>query len=164
MKKGIINIKVNNNLISRQEIMDNQGYTVYPVIMMNEGVHNDVLYSLSELSKFFETWNGRPVPILHPEADGNPISANSPDVWTEQSIGTVFNSHMDGTSLKAEIWLTNDKLNTLAPDVRDFLQTDGQMDVSTGLFCEEIIQSGVFKNMNLLQLILDRIIWLFYQG
>lgn len=147
MKKNnkIITIKTNNNLESRQEVMDNQGFTVYPVIMMNEGVHNDVLYTLAELSKFYDAWNGVPVPVQHPTEEGVPVSANAPQIYSDQVVGTIFNTHIDGNALKAEIWLNNNKLNELAPEVRDFLQNGGQMDVSTGLFCDDVYQEGIFN-------------------
>ncbi len=148
MKKELVKINLKVNLDSRQETMDNQGFTVYPVVMIKEGVHNDILYTLAELTKFHETWNGVPVPIQHPEIDGRPVSANNPQIYTEQVVGTIFNAHMDGDSLKAEVWLNNDKVNSLAPAVRDFLQGDGQMDVSTGLFAEDINQTGNFNGQD----------------
>jgi len=142
---GMITIKANKTLESRQETLDNQGYTVYPVIMMNEGVHNDILYSLAELGKFPESWNGIPVPVFHPEVNGVAVSANSPQVYNDSVIGKIFNTHIENTSLKAEIWLNNDKVNAMAPDVRDFLQAGGEMDVSTGLFSDDLLTEGVFN-------------------
>ena len=73
-----------------------KAHLVVPVVMMVEGVHNGsqgpLLHEITELGKFPESWNGRPVVIYHPEdEDGNPISANSPEVIDKVTVGRVYN-------------------------------------------------------------------------
>ena len=145
--KDMITIKVNNQLTKREETLDGVAHVVYPVIMINEGVHKRVLYVNAEITKSTQYWNGVPVPVYHPKDDnGNPISCNSPDVYNTQVIGKVFNAHMDESALKAELYINKDKTNNLTPGLLTFLDNEGQMDVSTGLFSDDIYQSGVFEN------------------
>jgi len=141
----LITIRINNELNPRTEILDNVDHVVYPVIMINEGVHNRIFYPNSELERSVQNWNGSPIPIYHPEKNGIPISCNSPEIYNKQVVGKVFNSHMDGDNLKADLYLNKDKVNSLMPDLFTFLENDGQMDVSTGLFSDDIYQTGDFE-------------------
>jgi len=141
----MITIRINNELNPRTEILDNVEHVVYPVIMINEGVHNRIFYPNSELDRSVQNWNGCPIPIYHPEKDGIPISCNSPEIYNKQVIGKVFNSHIDNNNLKADLYLNKDKINSLMPDLFTFLENDGKMEVSTGLFSDDIYQSGDFN-------------------
>lgn len=145
MKKTMITIKVNNSLNPRQETLDNVTHTVFPVIMINQGVHNRILYTKEELSRNVQNWNNAPVSIGHPSIEGRPVSCNSPDIHNTQVVGKVFNAHMDNEDMKGELYLNNDKVARLLPDLYTFLENDGQMDVSTGLFCDDIYQSGDYQ-------------------
>lgn len=146
MKNNMITIKMNNSITSRQELLDNTQHTVYPVIMINEGVHNRVLYTEDELNRTVQNWNNAPISINHPnDQNGNPISCNSPDVHNKQVIGKVFNVHMDSKNLKGELYINNNKANQLLPDLFTFIENEGKMEVSTGLFSDDIHQNGVFN-------------------
>ena len=89
-----------------------KAHIVVPVVMMVEGVHNGsqgpLLHEITELGKFPESWNGIPVVIYHPEKDGVPVSANSPDIIDTMTVGRVYNTEVDGKKLKAEVWLDED--------------------------------------------------------
>jgi len=146
MKTNMITIKMNNSITSRQEVLDNIQHTIYPVIMINEGVHNRVLYTEDELTRTVQNWNNCPVPIRHPnDSEGNPISCNSPVIHNNQVIGKVFNAHIDNKALKADLYLNNDKVARLIPDLFTFIENEGRMDVSTGLFSDDIYQGGIFN-------------------
>jgi len=116
-------------------------YLVVPVVMMVEGVHNGsrgpLYHTIAELGKFPEAWNGRPVIVDHPEIDGQNVSANSPEIVEQQVIGTVFNTHVDDTKLKAEVWLNEEKLRQISPAVLASLQRCEPIEVSVGVFSEE---------------------------
>lgn len=140
-----IRIKTNFSIPARQEVLNGEQYTVYPVVMIREGVMNNILYSKDNFTNAAYTWNGTPVTIQHPVDDGKPISANNPQVYDTQVVGTIFNTHIDGDALKAEIWLRNRSLNNIAPEIKQALENNYQIDVSTGLTCDEVFQNGEFK-------------------
>lgn len=116
-------------------------YYVVPVIMMVEGVHHGsrgpLLHTIDELGMFPESWNGIPVVIDHPEVDGVPVSANSPEVLESCQIGTVYNTMVDGTRLKSEAWIDPDKLAKIAPELIETLDKGEIIEVSIGVFSEE---------------------------
>lgn len=137
---------LNKGLTRRAEMLDGQAYTVYPVVMMRAGVLNGVLYTQEEISKFPASWNGIPVPVYHPEKDGSHVSCNSPDVYEDYVVGKIYNTRVEGDKLKAEVWIKNSKINKVAPNLLAYIESGGELDVSTGLFCEEILQSGTFQD------------------
>lgn len=148
--KGILQVVSNKSERGRQETIGNEVYTVYPVIMLTVGVHSGsggpTLYTEEELINFSQTWNGVPVTLQHPELEDQPVSANSPEIYELQVLGTVFNTHYENGKLKAEIWLKNSRIDSLVPRLRNALINGERLEVSTGLFCEEDQSSGVFNN------------------
>ncbi len=134
----------------RTEELNGESYTVYPVIMLTVGVHSGsggpTLYTEEELQNFSQTWNGVPVTLQHPESNGNPVSANSPEIYESQVLGTVFNVQYSDGKLKAEIWLNNNDLETLDPDLKGRLLSGEKLEVSTGLYSEEDTTAGTFNN------------------
>jgi hypothetical protein len=149
MHVKINNFLVQNQVQSKQEILDGINYSVFPVIMMTEGVHagsgGPVLYTQAELQSFYQTWNGTPVTLGHPTIEGSPVSANQPEFYQTKVVGKVFNTSFEDGKLKAEVWLQEDKTNILAPALLNGLRTGMKLDVSTGLFDDGVKQSGVFN-------------------
>ena len=47
----------NMSALIRKDTFEDKEYLVIPVVLMAEGVHNKVLYTAEELSKFAEAWN-----------------------------------------------------------------------------------------------------------
>jgi hypothetical protein len=128
-------------------MLNGEAYIVYPVIMMTEGVHagsgGPTLYTSQELAEYHWTWNGVPVSINHPQDnDGSPISCNDPQVYNQQVVGTIFNTVFEDNKLKAEAWLKESVLNSLGADVVRALESGGNLEVSTGLFCDAENASG----------------------
>lgn len=78
-------------------------HLVVPVVAIVEGVLNESLLLAEEFGRYVDTWNNRPVPVLHPEENGRAISANWPDV-VERSIGKFFNAKLADKKLVGEIW------------------------------------------------------------
>lgn len=134
----------------RVEELNGDMYTVYPVIMLTEGVHSGsggaTLYTAQELESFAQVWNGVPVTLQHPDLNGVPVSANSPEIHRNQVIGTVFHVQYENGKLRGEIWLKNSSLDSLDPGLKGRLLSGERLEVSTGLFCEDEQSEGTFNN------------------
>lgn len=117
-----------------------KAHLVVPVTMMVEGVHNGsqgaIYHSIEELGKFPASWNGIPVIVNHPQINGEYVSANQPEIVDKEVIGKVFNTDVDGTKLKAEAWIDEDKLSSLHPEVLEAINNGEEMEVSLGMFTE----------------------------
>lgn len=123
---------------------DFQGRThlVVPVIMLMEGVvwpfamPSKELVLASEIEKgTVHAWNGRPVVMDHPVADGKQVLANIPLVLDGYQIGTVFNAQLKEKKLHAEAWLDIERCESLNEDSRQLLSRmrKGEMvEVSVG--------------------------------
>jgi hypothetical protein len=144
--------KLRHNMASfiREEMLDGHAHLVVPTVLICEGVHNNLYYPPDELATFTDAWNGRPVVIFHPEdAQGNPTTANSPDLFEKQTVGTLFKANWDPDQrkLKAEAWLRKDKLSKISPECMAMLIQDEPIEVSTGLFTEnEAVEDGAQWN------------------
>ncbi len=145
MKKAVLLTNLDPNDY-RQETLNGENYEIFPVIMAQEGVMNGILYTQAALAKFAQAWNGVPVPINHPMVDGVSVSANDPFIQENQVVGVIYNAHMDGDKLKAEVWLNSNKMAVLGSDVGTLLRSGKQMDVSTGLFSDIQDEEGSFKD------------------
>jgi hypothetical protein len=137
--------------VIRTKVYQERNYIIVPVVMMVEGVHNGsagpLLHKAEDLGRFPASWDGIPVMIDHPQIDGMNVSANIPEIL-EMSVGRVFNTNMQGEKLKAELWLDEQKLIAIAPEVADHIQKGKSLDVSVGVFTEEEPVSGIYINAN----------------
>ena len=135
------------------EIKIHQGkpYLIVPVVMMVEGVHNGnhgpILHLDEELGKFPESWDGRPAVINHPEVDGIAVSANSPDIIDGPVVGRIYNTKIED-GLRAEIWIDEDKLNDVSPELLADINEGKPIEVSAGMFIEEEAQEGLWHEEN----------------
>lgn len=129
----------------RHTVHEGRDTLVVPVVMIVEGVLNGALLSTSEFGKHVESWNDVPVPVLHPEERGQPISAKRPDVIA-RTIGRVYNARVDGDKLKAELWIDVEKAKRLGFGelLRD-LDAGKTVEVSTGYFSDDLEVSGEMK-------------------
>jgi FtsZ-binding cell division protein ZapB len=134
------------NYSIKETVHQGKKYYVVPVVMMVEGVHHGshgkMLQTISELGKFPEAWNGIPVMIDHPEIGGNYVSANDPDIIEHQSVGKVYNTHVDGKRLKAEAWIDVEKLQELSAELVEQFKKGELVEVSLGMFSEEEVVTG----------------------
>jgi len=124
----------------RKETYDEKEYMVVPVVMMLEGVHSGshgpILHTESELSRFTDSWNGIPVTIGHPKNEqGDYISANKPTV---QSVGKIFNTKFEDGKLKAEAWISINKITVLSTTALTYINQQKALDISVGVFSDEI--------------------------
>lgn len=130
----------------RRELHDGAMHTIVPAVLAVDGVMNGARVSAEELGKFVGAWNGRPVPVLHPEMMGAKVSAAADPKILERTVGTVFNAHMDDGKLKADLWLNEDKMAAIGalPVLAD-IQAGKMIEVSTSYFSDEIQDRGVFN-------------------
>lgn len=133
----------------RKEKLDGRDYLVAPTVMITEGVHNGVMYTAEELAKFPESWDGRPVVVHHPHTlDGRPTGASKPKIVKNQTIGQLFNTTWDDDSkkLKSEAWIDIAKAKKIAPDVLKAFEDEEMLEVSTGLFTDDLIENGAWND------------------
>lgn len=117
---------------------------VVPVVSIVEGVLNEALVLSEEFGRYVESWNGIPVPVLHPEKNGIAVGANSPDIIERNTIGRVYNSTVDGNKLKNEIWIDVAKAETLGyADLVMALEKGEVIEVSTGYFSDDEEKAGI---------------------
>ncbi len=136
----------------RDEQLEGEHYLVAPVVMLVEGVHTGtggaLYYSPAEIAAHFETWNGVPLVISHPsDANGNPLSANTPAIRENQSIGTLFNVHFDsnGSKLKGEVWINILKAEKVSQGLVASIRSNSQVEISTGMFMDEDSEAGNWR-------------------
>ena len=132
----------------RRETMDGREWLVVPVVALVEGVVNGAFVSADELARSLHSWNGRPVPVGHPQKNGQFISANSPDVIEQDVIGNLFNVSLVDNRLKGEMWLDVAKAERLGGDALDAvnrLEAGELVDVSTAYYADLEPRRGTFN-------------------
>lgn len=137
--------KLTNNLMSqpRYEMLGGLKYLVANSTMIVPGVLNGsagaLFYPQEEVEKSVMSWNMMPLTLGHPRSDkGEAVSARSPNVLSKSYLGFVFNSHMDGDNLKAEAWFDVNRTNAIAPGLLSKLESGTAVELSTGLYTENI--------------------------
>jgi hypothetical protein len=130
-------------------------HTVIPVVMLKEGVlwpsnaSGPELALAEEFGRHPESWNGRPVVLGHPTVDGIPVSASSPGVLEAYQLGQIFNTRLDGKSLKSEIWINEARLSEMDDDfqksVARLKDGDEVVEVSVGAFMQIEDAPGVYE-------------------
>lgn len=133
--------------IVRREMFDGRVHTVVPAVLAVAGVLNEALVSAEELARSADAWNGRDIPILHPEdIDGSPLSvADSPRIL-ERAVGRVMNATMDGDKLRAELWLDDQKIDRLGySDMLAAMVRGEIIELSTGYIADDVLETGEFR-------------------
>lgn len=137
----------------RTEELDGRTFRVAPIIpAVGDNVMNEALVPTTEWLRSLPSWNGRPLPVNHPEHNGMPISANDPAVLERTNVGFLFNARFDsmtenadgtvtGGKFKAEAWIDEDKAQRIAPDVLTALD-EGRLEVSTAYFADDEPENG----------------------
>lgn len=134
-----------NQLETRQ--LDGKEYVVAPAVVIVEGVLNGIYAPAEEIGDFFQSWNGRPLPLRHPQKDGVNLSANSPAIVETQVLGQFWNATFDGKRIKGEMWFDVEKINRLGGDaltVLERIQAGEPVEVSTAYWAEEDAIAGEF--------------------
>lgn len=135
----VVPARLQVNRLDRRTL-DGREYAVAPVVAMVAGVRNGELLPADELSRFVTAWEGRPIPLRHPQdAEGNYVTANTPDAIEQQVIGSFFNAYTDGDRLKGELWIDVQKAQRLGADALlalNRLEAGQVMEVSIAYFCD----------------------------
>lgn len=134
----LVRLEADETLI-RTETLEGREFLVAPVVPIVEGVHNGEFLSYEEIAVFPEAWDGIPLPIDHPsDSNGNPVTANSPDVIENDVIGRLFNvaEAPDIRGIRGELWIDIEKAeqSDAGKEVLRKLREGEQLEVSTAYF------------------------------
>jgi len=137
-----------NNSAIRHETLQGKNYLVAPMVMLTEGVHNGsngpLLYKGADCQKAAWAWNMKPVVVYHPVINGSGISAADPAILESQQVGMVLNTVWDG-KLRAEAWIDEALATKVDERVLVALEENKMMEVSTGLFTENVQGEGEWE-------------------
>lgn len=135
----------------RHDSLEGRNYTVVPMVMITEGVHDGsngpLYYPEEELAKTPAVWNHKPIVVYHP-SEGR--SACEVAVLDSSKVGIIMNTKYvsgKGTNpgrLKAEAWLDMDRLKRIDGRVANALANKSVLEVSTGLFMDFEETEGYF--------------------
>lgn len=135
----------------RHAQLEGRNYTVVPMVMITEGVHDGsngpLYYPAEELSKTPAVWNHKPIVVYHPEMGH---SACEHAILETSKVGIIMNTKYDPArggnpgKLKAEAWLETDRLGEVDDRVADTIKNQAMMEVSTGLFMDFEETEGVW--------------------
>lgn len=135
-------IAANRSGAVRREERHGRAYLVAPVVMLRPGVvpgsRGPLLYPHEEIRRNPADWSGVPLVLGHPHHNGTPLSARTPDV---PALGRVYNVHANGV-LAAEAWFDIDATRFHAPALLADLEAGRPVEVSTGLYLDEVPESG----------------------
>ena len=135
----------------REEVFEGQPHLVVPVVALVEGVHlgsaGAYYYPSSEIAEIPDCWNGIPLPVFHPEEYGKNVTANTPQLIEEKSVGRLFHVYYDedGAKLKGELWINIGKAEKIAPEILSIIQGGRQLEVSTALWFDDDGISGTWN-------------------
>lgn len=128
--------------LTRSDVWQGRDYFVVQTVAVISKVLNRELLPADEVFLFAEAWNGRPIPLRHPQVNGFYVSANSPSVMEEFNLGFFFNAraekHKLGAKLVGEMWLDVALIEAKGGVALNALQTlrnGGTVEVSTAYFC-----------------------------
>lgn len=122
----------------RTEHMDGSDYIVAPVVAIVSGVLNGELVPIGEIANGYQSWNGRPVTIDHPQYNGMFVTANDPLTWEQYVVGKLFHVSFDEDRLKGEIWVDVQaaEKHPNGIELLTKLNDGAQIEVSTAYFRE----------------------------
>lgn len=123
---------------TRRVTRDGTAYLVAPMTLLVPGVLNGsagaLYYPPDEVSKNPAGWDGMPLVVDHPSANGKAISAQEGDYALQKGVGHVHNSSVDRRGrLRAEGWFATDALARVEPRILTALESGRPVSLSTGL-------------------------------
>lgn len=129
----------------RSDNMEGKSWTVVPMVMLVEGVHNGscgaLYYPAEELEKTPQSWNHKPVVVYHPDGP----TACDPDVLTNRKIGVIMNTKWENGKLKAEAWLDSERMKKVDNRVAEAVEKKEMLELSTGLFTDTVGPGGTWN-------------------
>ena len=79
MTTNMVHIQANMSALVRTDTFEGKEHWVLPFIgLKGNTIMNGLFYPQAEVEKYPEAWNGIPLPVFHPNKDGEDISANDP--------------------------------------------------------------------------------------
>lgn len=121
---------------------------VVPVVAIVEGVLNNNLVPADEFGKYVNSWEGRPVPVDHPQVNGVHVSANLPTILESRNIGHFHNVNVDGPKLKGELWIDIEAAERKGfSEIVEAFRNNQMMEVSTAYFADTEPTSGEFNGI-----------------
>lgn len=121
----------------RKETFQGKEHYVLPVVAAVEGVLNGELLTAAAMSASLPAWEGVLVTMSHPKgANGEHVSANDKDAIEEYAVGRFFNVHVEDKSMKGEIWVDIESLQSHADGQKfiDAIEAGEIVEVSTAYF------------------------------
>jgi len=131
-------------------MLDGKRHLVVPLVAMVQGVHHGsggpALYLEEDFAEYVSSWNGVPLPVMHPSVNGEMMSANTPDVINNQSVGRFFNARIEDHKLKGEAWIDIEKAKAIAPEILEIINNNGKLQISTSHWSEDDFTPGVWND------------------
>lgn len=144
---NIVVLSAAHDIPVREEMFEGKAHLVVPTVMLLQDVINGCFYPAAEIGKVPEGWSGRPIAVFHPEDTDGAITANSPGIIEERTIGWLFNVIFDPdtTKLGAEMWINIEKAEAISPRTLEMIRNGEPLEVSTGLWTDQDNIPGIYK-------------------
>lgn len=125
---------------------ENREKLVVPVVAIVQGVLNGALLKAEEFGKFVNAWEGRPVPVDHPQINGVHVSANLPTILERRNIGHFHNVHVADNKLKGELWIDVQSAESKGFGyIVEAFRNGQMMEVSTAYFADTEPSAGEYN-------------------
>lgn len=137
----------------RVEQWDGKSWLVAQTVAVVSKVLNGELLPAKEIETFVEAWNGRAVPLRHPQINGFYVSANSPEILEQFNVGYFFNARSEphdlGVKIVGEMWIDVERAKGLegGAAIVDRLNDGDVIEVSTAYWCKVEEGRGVFNGV-----------------
>lgn len=128
---------------------DGRETMVIPVVAIVEGVLNGALVTAQEFGKFAAAWEGVPVPVYHPQLNGQHVSSSLPQIIESSVIGRFHNVAVKANKLVGELWIdTAAAIKKGFSAVINSFKAGEVMEVSTAYFADTEPQAGEFNGVS----------------
>lgn len=129
--------------------LNGEEYVVAPLTLLVPGILNGsrgpLYYPHLEVSASVRKWENMPMVVNHPVAnDGTPIAASSPG-GLKNKIGFLKSPRLDSDKLRADGWFNIELTKRIEPSIYDALMAGEKIEVSTGLFTDNIQKRGTHQ-------------------
>lgn len=131
----------------RRATLNGRDHYVVPMVLINPGVLNGskgpLYYPPEEVHRDISQWNNMPLTLGHPYIESSPVSARSPNVLNQYSLGTVLNSRVSKLGkLAADGWFDIELTKQRAPQILKAIEQGKQIELSTGVFTDNILAAN----------------------
>ena len=138
----------------RTEQLFGRDFLVVPTVAIVQGVlwpmnapHAELALA-SEFGKVPDGWNGRPIMMNHPQIDGTPVSASTPQILQDYCFGYMFNTRVEDQKLKTEAWLDISRAAELGGEIQETVervQNGSIVEVSVGIYTDTELVEGQYN-------------------